>query len=116
MARAVLTVHVITSSAPETVSAEETLIPTDGAGFVNDGTTKVLLRNTTAGAVDVTIATPKVFDGNLDLEDRVITVGANAQILVGPFNINLYNQSGDASVYLNVAGADADKIEAFAFR
>lgn len=95
-------------------AANSELIGADGVSFTNNGRVFLLLYNTTAGAIDVTIETPATFDSDLEVDDRVITVPANGAMLAGVFPTHLYNQAGGA-VHVDVAIGDVDEIRACAF-
>lgn len=74
----------------------------DGHMFTNTGMEVVVLKNTTAGAVNVTFVTPRTVDG-LAVPDRVVSVPAtNGEVLVGHFDPLTYNQP--------VGSADAGKV------
>lgn len=114
MARVDISTVLIVTTGKE-FEAEKTAIGADGLAVPNDGRVYLLLKNITAGIIDVTIPTPVLFDTDLSLNDRVISVPANDMVLAGPFNRNLYNQN-DNVIHLDVAGADADDIEVVAFK
>lgn len=115
MAREDLTVKSITTAGINLLDvANSELIGADGVAFPNNGRVYLMLYNTTAGSIDVTIATPATFDTDLTLADRVVAVPANGASFVGVFPTNLYNQ-GDGNIHVDVAGADADDIRAAAF-
>lgn len=81
----------------------------DGHMFDNDGQVLVVLSNTTGGSVNVTFVTPNTVDG-LAIPDRVVAVGAAAEVVVGHFDRGDYNQPAGADsgkVYVNFPGADA---------
>jgi hypothetical protein len=65
-----------------------------GDDFMNDAERRTFLavNNESAGTVTVTIATSATMDG-LQVADRAVAVGAGAEIFIGPFPANIYNQS-----------------------
>lgn len=94
----------------------DTLIPTDGLKFKNDGKTMILARNIHSGTNKLTVQTGQKVD-NLDIDDLEITMAdgsaTNQVVIKGPFPTTVYNQS-DGYVYLD-AGT-ADKIYIYAFK
>lgn len=81
---------------------------TNDMKFANDGKTYFTIDNS-AGTPDeltLTVVTPGNVDGN-EIEDLVLTVGANDVMTFGPFKPNVYNQTSgdDAGSVLIVAGA-----------
>lgn len=98
MARTNLAVQEIARSGltPSFTAAEA-----DGHSVSNDGRTFIEVKNTNAGAIDVTIVTPGTVDG-LAVGDRVVeiplTVGDK---MIGPFTPSVYNQ---------ISGTDKDKV------
>lgn len=108
MARESLEVHVIT---PQGLVAGddftyETIDETEGAKFYNSGSQFVHLKAGSA-ETEVTIQTPREFDGNLGLDNRVIELGENDEAFVGPFEPRLYNQD-DKQVYIDSNQADTE--------
>ena len=65
------------------------LSTTDEFLLANDGRVKLLVRNG-AGACNITVHTHKVVDG-LTLPDRTVTVPANQDWTIGPFDPDTYN-------------------------
>lgn len=66
---------------------------TNGDEFASDERTMLVVRNTTAGAINLTIVTPGTVDG-LAIEDRVIAVPA------GPGLVRYYGL-GSATAYVS---------------
>lgn len=99
MARAQLTVA---QSTHDGVSISFTAAnTTDGNYFLNSGRELLIVRNTGASPVDVTIDfVPDRYgrDGN-----KIHSVGANSYKVIGPFPRDLYNQPGE-QVHINVSG------------
>lgn len=84
--------------------------PTTGAGngdVIPYGRNLLVVTNTAASSGTVTVETPELVDGDLQIEDRVVTVPANATALI-PLTSPHYRQlSGvDAgSVYVDYSAA-----------
>jgi hypothetical protein len=98
MPRAVVTTQPITRDGLEPVY---TAAPLAGIAFVNQGERDfVHVKNGGVGAIVVTIQTAAVFDG-LALADKTINIPAGEERFVGPFTMGIYNQSADASVYVD---------------
>ena len=72
-------------------SANEPLTITDRFLFPNSGREYVLIKKG-AGAVDVTIPTPRIVDG-LAVADRTVTVAGNSEVVLGPFDRAVYNDT-----------------------
>jgi len=72
----------------------------EGHKFLNDGAVFVEAYNSSSGgALVFTFQTPRTIRG-LAVAERAVSVGALGTTLVGPFNIEDYNQS-DGMVYLD---------------
>lgn len=72
----------------------------------SNGRTLLLFRNSTAGALNVTITTPNTEDGNA-VSDKVVSVPANGQRIVGPLRVDVYGnpvvfQAAAATVFVTV--------------
>lgn len=66
---------------------------TDGNMFRNTGKEFIHVVNASGGGVNVTVPTPAKVVG-LDIEDKVVVVGAGTDQMIGPFEPGFYNQSG----------------------
>lgn len=66
---------------------------TDGNMFRNTGSETVFVKNGGGGAVAVTVPTPGTVRG-LDIEDKIVSVPAGEERILGRFDPGLYNQSG----------------------
>jgi len=73
---------------------------TGGHKFLNDGAVFVECYNSSTGSLICTFQTPRTIHG-LAVAERPVTVAAGVTRLVGPFNIEDYNQS-DGMVYLDL--------------
>jgi hypothetical protein len=85
------------------LSPEYVDVDTDGAMFVNNGSTVLDIWNTGAGAVNVTVVIQQTVDGQT-VPARTYTVpnttaahGEN-QLLIGPFPIQVYNNESNQVV------------------
>ena len=85
-----------------------------GLEFENNGNVLLLMKNTTAESITVTIETPATFDSDLDLDDREVSVPGEDTILIGPFSTRFYNDT-DGNVTLTVDSADYDDVEVMGF-
>jgi hypothetical protein len=65
-----------------------------GDDFMNDAERRTFLavNNESEASVTVTIATATTMDG-LQVADRAVQVGAGAEVFIGPFPPNIYNQA-----------------------
>ena len=78
-------------------SAKDPLTTTDAFKFPNSGKEFVLVKKG-VGALTMTVATPRTVDG-LAVADRDVTVPANTDRLIGPFDPAVYNDSdGEVSL------------------
>ena len=66
---------------------------TDGNKFVNTGKEFIHVVNASGGSINVTVPTPAQVAG-LDIEDKVVAIGAGVDTMIGPFEPGYYNQSG----------------------
>jgi hypothetical protein len=63
-----------------------------GDEFINTGIPFIHIKNGDASPVDVTIETPNAVDG-LAVADRVVTVPATSERMLGPFPARTYNDA-----------------------
>lgn len=89
-----------------------------GDKFKNTGRQFVVVDETNGSSRDLTFKTQNTVDGQ-DVNDRTVTVGANATALIGPFPTDIYNNSDDyleitysAVTGLNIAIVDGKGLEA----
>ena len=79
-----------------------TFTPASAAGggdkFLNYGNERLYIQNGGGSDITLTIA-PGGTPGGLDLADIAITVAAGAEMIVGPFNPQYFN---DSSGYVNL--------------
>jgi len=54
----------------------------------------VIVKNTGAGSINITIQTPATLDGDA-IAERVVAVAAGVTKLIGPFHNGIYGQTGD---------------------
>lgn len=66
---------------------------TDGNKFTNTGKEFIHVINGSGSSINVTMPTPAQVAG-LDIEDKVIAIGAGVDTMIGPFEPGYYNQSG----------------------
>jgi hypothetical protein len=98
MARLTLTVQTLTMGLAPTYSA---IVAADDAQFAFDPDAFLHIRNTTGGAIVLTIPTNQNVDGDLDVPDRTISIPASPGAkFTKPFAKDTYKQS-DNMVYLN---------------
>jgi hypothetical protein len=98
MARATLTVQTITMGLAPTYTA---IVAADDAQFAFDPDAFLHVRNTTGGAIVLTIPTNRNIDGDLDVPDRTISIPATPGAkFTRVFDKETYKQS-DGNVYLN---------------
>lgn len=77
-----------------------------------DGRTLLLIRNTNAGSVTVTVLTSKTYgDPPIALEDEAIVVPTGKTYTAGPFSTGIFNQT-DGKVYVDVTVATDIKFRA----
>jgi len=74
---------------------------TEGDKFRNTGKEFIHVINAGVGAVAVTVPTPAEISG-LAIEDKVVSVPAGEDRMIGPFESALYNQSGADKGYCYV--------------
>ncbi len=99
MAYTLLTAQTVIKTGLEPAYASATL--TDGDMFRNTGKEFVHVINGGGSPCLVTIPTPATIKG-LDIEDRVVTVGAGEDHMIGTFEPGLYNNPA--------GGTDAGKL------
>lgn len=107
MARAALTVQDIERSGLE---PSYTAAIADGHSFENNGRVFIHVKNGDAASKDITIQTPGTVDG-LAVADRVVSVPADEERMIGPFAPSQYNQS-DGSVYVDYSAITSVTIAA----
>lgn len=78
-------------------STEAGIIPSYAAAdatndmmFINDGKTALHVKNGGAGAVNVTIVSVPCSHGRT--ADKVVNITAGAEKIIGPFDVDLFNQ------------------------
>lgn len=64
--------------------------PVLGDTFENDGDIFTVISNTSESPWEITFATPKLLNG-LEIEERLVTVLASTDTVLGPFPINVYS-------------------------
>ncbi len=67
----------------------------DGNMFTNTGKEFVHVKNAGVGAVAVTFPTPGTTKG-LAIKDKVVSVAAGAEAMIGRFDPSIYNQQSGA--------------------
>lgn len=84
----------------------------DGAMFINDGKTRLVVKNAGAGAHIVGIvATKTVGPYGLLLPPKTYTIAAGKRAVIGPWETDIYNQkSGDDvnKVYVDSDGTESE--------
>ena len=65
-----------------------------GDTFMNDAERRTFLavKNNSVATVTATIATPATLDG-LQVADRAVAIGAGAEVFIGAYPPNVYNQA-----------------------
>ena len=79
--------------------------------MVSNEKTYLMVKNGT-GAVALTISTHRVLDG-LTVPDKVVNVPANSEVVVGPFDRELYS---DSESKVNVTLSAITNVQLAAFR
>ncbi len=82
-----------------------------GLKFQNDGRTFILIKNTRAGAMVVTVTTPQTVAGLAVAELTKTLSNQDDRTLMGPFPTETFNQQSGADagmVYIDADGADTD--------
>ena len=92
--------------------------PADVAGdtFVNDGNTRLLVKNGGGGSLDVTITAQKTTTslsgyGILTKQNQVLSVGAGAEAVIGPFPSTAFNNAS-GSVAVTYSGVTSLEVAA----
>jgi hypothetical protein len=99
MARLTLAAQTITQGFSPVYSA---IVAADDAQFVYDPAVFLHIRNTTVGAIVVTIPTNEMIDSDLDVPDRTISVAATPGAkFTKRFDKDIYQQT-DGYVYIDV--------------
>jgi len=99
MARETLTVQPVVRAG---LTASYTSFEASGVAFANEGRTFMHIKNLT-GDTTLTIITPNTVDG-LAIDDRTVSVGADEEHFIGPFQPGVYNQSTDV-VHVDISTA-----------
>lgn len=89
-----LTTQVISKSGIVPTYAAATLA--DGNKFRNTGKEFIHVVNAGGSACIVTMVTPAQISG-LDIEDKIVTVAAGSEQMIGTFEPSLYNQAAGAT-------------------
>lgn len=110
MARAELTVYVLTRTGLSTAAGSFTAAVADGHKFINDGNVNIVLANSSGSSVTVTLQTPGTVDGNA-IANLAITLAAGARLVAGSFPRSVYNQS-DGRVYVDYSATSGVTIMA----
>ena len=79
----------------------------DNVQFTNNNRIFCHIKNPTASAITVTIPTPMTVAADLGVDDRTISVAANEELLVGPFNREVYSNDDDL-VFIDCDEATAE--------
>lgn len=83
----------------------------DGHMFTVTGKEVLILENTTAGSVNVTLVTPATVDG-LAVADRVVAVPATSRRVVGKLAKSTYARASDADPDPNKCYVDFGTVDA----
>lgn len=100
MARATLTPVSASKSGVDITDDQMTAANADGHSIANGGATPFIVLNENAGAVQVTIQTPGLVDGDLAIADRTGSVPAGKRYRFGPYPSADYNQS-DSTIWVD---------------
>src|SRR5512147_183985 len=95
MAASALTAAPVTTSGVSYAGAAANV---DGNFFTNTGAEILLVKNASVGSINVTCVTQQTVE-TLAVADKVVAVGAGAEIAIGPFKRQVYN---DATGYVQV--------------
>lgn len=85
----------------------------EGHSVENDGKIALHVRNNSEKTVSVTIATAYVRAG-LKLSDRVVEVQPKANVFIGPFPPDIYNQD-DGRVHINYSDPESVEVSILKF-
>ena len=72
--------------------SETTADATNDMDIINDGRMVLQARNSTGGAITVTLVIPGTIEG-IAITDKTVSVPATSTLIIGPFPTNIYNQS-----------------------
>lgn len=64
-----------------------------GDEFVNTGSEFIWIENGSGSPITLTIATPQIIDGNLQVAERTVVLSATTEYLIGPFPTGPYNDA-----------------------
>lgn len=99
MARTAIAVQQIKKNSSGTV-AFAAADSANGMSFPNDGTTKLMVKNSSGAPINVTVASVACSHGRTS--DVVQAVAAAAEAQFGPFDPSLFNQGGGVGGSVNV--------------
>lgn len=93
MARTLITPQSLSSA-----GVEPTFIAAiaDGHKIPNNGKMILYVKNTNAASRTITVKTPGIVDGDLDIEERIVTVPATSERVIGPLDTGVYNMGAEA--------------------
>lgn len=95
MAATVLTINTVAPNGILDVDAvDQAFNAADGADFANDGRTRILIKNSGAGAHVITVTTPKTVAGGLAIADKTFSVGAAKYAILPYFDPIYFNSNG----------------------
>lgn len=114
MARTNVTVRQTDASGVlDVVAVATALHVSDGAMFVNDGRTRVWIKNNGAGSHTVSFVSTRTEGGRYGLivSAKTFVVAAGKEALVGPFDVSTFNVKSGADsgkVYVNTGGTQSE--------
>ncbi len=89
---------------------------TDGHMVANDGKLFIVVKNGSGGAINVTLQTPAVVEGDLAVGERIVSIPASGERWIGRLTPSTYNQATGADagkVYIDYAATTSMTVGAF---
>lgn len=86
----------VVKSTPDGVLLADVAADAQGHKFLNDGRTKLVVKNGSGGSINVTVQSDgRTIDG-ITLGSKVVAVGAGERKAIGPFPRETYNKKSGA--------------------
>jgi len=81
---------------------------TDGAAIVNDGRTRIRVKNAGAGAHTITAVTPKILPGGLAVADKTFVIAAGKVATLPLLDPQFFNDPATGKVTLTASGTQTE--------